>query len=60
MEATQKNYCIANKILELLAKENCTVQQADEILAFVARHIRATSAVQFARMRLADTFDRID
>lgn len=50
MEATQENYRIANKILELLAEENCTVQQADEILAFVARHIRTTSTVTWARL----------
>ena len=40
MEATRKNRRIAKQIMELLAREGCTVRQAEEILAFVGRAAR--------------------
>lgn len=46
MEATKRNYHIALQIIELLAKENCTVKQSEEILSFVGTTIRNTSTVQ--------------
>ena len=46
MEATKQNYQIAKEIIELLAKENCTVKQSEEILSFVGTTIRNTSTVQ--------------
>ncbi len=46
MEATQKNYCIAEQIITLLANENCTVRQSAEILSFVGTTIQNTATVQ--------------
>lgn len=46
METTKQNYQIAKEIIELLAKENCTVKQSEEILSFVGTTIRNTSTVQ--------------
>lgn len=47
MEATKQNYQIAEQILKLLAKENCTVRQSEEILSYVGMTIRNVSTVQF-------------
>lgn len=47
MDATQQNYHIASQIGLFLEKENCTVAQALEILAYVSRKIQCTSHVQF-------------
>ena len=46
MEATMKNYQLAEQIIALFAKENCTVKQAEEILSFVGVTIRTSSTVQ--------------
>lgn len=46
MEATKKNDQIAQQIIELLAKENCTVRQSEEILSYVGMTIRNVSTVQ--------------
>ena len=46
MEATAQNYRIANQVIELLARESCTVKQSEEILSFVGSTIRNTSTVQ--------------
>lgn len=46
MDATKQNYKIAKEIIELLAKESCTVRRAEEILSFVGTTIRNTSTVQ--------------
>lgn len=46
VEATKRNYHIALQIIELLANENCTVKQSEEILSFVGTTIRITSTVQ--------------
>lgn len=47
MEAKNQNYQIANQIGTLLESENCTVADAVEILAYVAKKIKCTSHVQF-------------
>lgn len=54
MEATEQNYRIANQIWAILAKENCTVAQAQEILAYVSRKIPCESHVQFPEEPLAE------
>ena len=46
MEATQKNYRIAEQVITLLANENCTVRQSAEILSFVGTTIQNTATVQ--------------
>ena len=46
MEATQKNYHVAEQIITLLANENCTVRQSAEILSFVGTTIQNTATVQ--------------
>lgn len=46
MEATEKNYTLAENIIALFNEENCTVKQAEEILSFVGTTIRHTSTVQ--------------
>lgn len=46
MEATKQNCHVALQIIELLANENCTVKQSEEILSFVGMTIRNTSTVQ--------------
>lgn len=56
MEATKQNYQIAQQIIELLAKENCTVRQSEEILSYVGMTIRNVSTVQF--QRLAELLNR--
>lgn len=48
MDAKKQNYQIANQIGALLESENCTVADAVEILAYVARKIKCTSHVQFS------------
>lgn len=40
MEATEKNFRIADEILLMLEKNLCTVQQATDILAYVSARIR--------------------
>ena len=50
MEATRKNRRIAKQIMELLAREGCTVRQAEEILA------RDTATVQFTE-QLSEPLD---
>ena len=59
MEATKRNYCIAQQIIYLLAKENCTVKQSEEILSFVGTTIRNTSTVQYPAA-LAKLLNRAD
>lgn len=60
MEAIKKNFCIADAILTLLAKENCTVTQATEILAYVSTELRARSTVQFSKGDLVQSADTVD
>lgn len=49
MEATEKNYQLAQEILAILAKENCTVLDAEDVLSFVRMTIRRTATVQLAK-----------
>ena len=60
MEATDQNFRIADKILTLLAEENCTVRQAEEILAYTARCIREESTVQLRRGGSIKRRDSVD
>ena len=60
MDATKKNFRIADQILTIFAKENCTVLQAAEILSYVATQIRARSKVQFDEGELILGVDAVD
>lgn len=46
MEVTEKNCRVADKIIEILVDEKCTVEEAQDILTTVAREVRRTSTVQ--------------
>lgn len=46
MEASGENLRISKKIISILAESNCTVKQAEEILAYVGHTIRSTATVQ--------------
>lgn len=60
MEATEQNYRIANQIWATLAKESCTVTQAQEILAYVSRGIPCKSHVQLPKESLAEVANTVD
>ena len=60
VEATRQNFRIADQVLTILAKENCTVLQAAEILTYVSDQIRARSTVQFNEGDLTKRTDTID
>ena len=60
MDATKQNYRIAEQIIETLVNENCTIDQATEILAFVSRQIRCTSHVQFSAEALVERTDAVN
>lgn len=46
MYVTEKNLRIADGVVEILIKEECTVDEAQKILADVSRRIAITSTVQ--------------
>lgn len=46
MQVSEKNCRIADKIIEVLAEERCTIEDAQDILSIVAREVRKTSIVQ--------------
>lgn len=46
MEVTEKNCRIADRIMEILANEKCTIEESQEILSDVSREIRKSSIVQ--------------
>lgn len=54
MEATPKNCRIAEEIISLLAKQNCTVANAKEILNFVGQRISNTATVLFSEVKYSD------
>ena len=60
MEATAQNFSIADKILTLFAKENCTVLQATEILTYVRSQILNRSTVQYQGGALVELLDSVD
>lgn len=60
MEATKQNYEIVGQIGALLQKENCTVAQAIEILAYVSMEIRCSSHVQFPAAWLANRVNAVN
>lgn len=49
MQDTEQNCRIADVILTMLAKENCTARQATEILHYVGQQVQAKSVVQYER-----------
>lgn len=49
MEATEKNFDIVERILDILAEKECTVRQSEDILRYVASEIRERSTVQCAK-----------
>ncbi|MUU10885.1 MAG: hypothetical protein EP146_05635 [Oscillibacter sp.] len=59
MEATKQNYKLARQIIEMFAKENCTVKQSEEVLAFVGMTIRNVSTVQLPEQS-AEVFNRAE
>ena len=46
MQVTEKNCKIADKIMEILESEKCTVEESQEILSSVSTEIRRSSTVQ--------------
>ena len=56
MEATKQNYKLARQIIEMFAKENCTVKQSEEVLAFVGMNV---STVQLPEQS-AEVFNRAE
>lgn len=60
MDATDQTYRIADQILTLLAKENCTVLQATEILTYVRSQILNRSTVQYQEGALVELFNSVD
>ncbi len=46
MEFTEKNCRVADRIMEILVEEECTVDAAQDILSSVARETRCSSTVQ--------------
>lgn len=46
VQVTEKNCKVADKIMEILVDEKCTVEDAQDILSTVAREVRRTSTVQ--------------
>jgi len=46
MELTSQNEAIAELIISTLAKEKCTIEQAQSILSYVGRQIVSNSIVQ--------------
>lgn len=49
MEVTEKNCRVADKIIEILANEKCTVEETQDILSEVTREVRRASTVQIGR-----------
>ena len=49
MEVTEKNCRVADKIIEILVNEKCTVEETQDILSEVTRGVRRTSTVQVGR-----------
>ena len=49
MRISEKNCRIVDRIIELLAEEKCTVEDAQDILSTVAREVRKTSTVQIGK-----------
>jgi len=54
MEATVKNEKIARSIINLLAENECTVNEAQDILRFVSMKISMLSTVQKTEKPLLD------
>ena len=46
MQVTEKNCRVADKVVDILVDEKCTVEEAQEILDEVVRKVRRTSTVQ--------------
>lgn len=46
MQVTEKNCRVADKVIDILVDEKCTVEEAQEILDEVVRKVRRTSTVQ--------------
>ena len=49
MEVTEKNCRVADRIIEILVEEKCTVEDSQDILSEVSREIRRSSTVQMGR-----------
>ena len=60
MEATEKNFRIADEILSILAKENCTARQATEVLHYAMTKISDESTVQYVQGSLIDMINGVD
>lgn len=55
VEITEMNCRVVNKIMEILADEKCTVENAQEILREVGREITRNATVHLTR-KLSDTY----
>ncbi len=49
MEVTEKNCRVADKIMEILVNEKCTVEETQDILSTITREVRRTSTVQMGK-----------
>lgn len=49
MNITKKNCRVADRVIEILVDEKCTVDETQEILDTVTREVRRTSTVQMGR-----------
>ncbi len=49
MEVTEKNCRVADKIMEILVNEKCTVEETQDILSAITREVRRTSTVQMGK-----------
>lgn len=49
MEISKKNCKIADKIIQVLAEEKCTVEETQDILNAVIREIKRSSTVQIGK-----------
>lgn len=49
LEVTEKNCRVADKVIEILVNEKCTVEETQDILSEVTREVRRTSTVQAGR-----------
>lgn len=48
MKYNEKNLGAAKSIIDILARENCTIEETTEILSYVQRVIKGTSTVQLS------------
>jgi cell division GTPase FtsZ len=55
LEITEKNCRVADKIIEILVNEKCTIEETQDILSAVTREVRRTSTVQMGK-KFSETY----